>query len=113
MPLSKYACICLQASNCLLQTTAAKSSSYSLCEDLPAGSGLKVYWSLDTAASPVLLSGALEGTTDGWLGFGFPAVPGEMIGGSAIIAKPCSACPTGEKEFAGCGGRGRRVGMGQ
>ncbi|KAL3141585.1 hypothetical protein ABBQ32_004827 [Trebouxia sp. C0010 RCD-2024] len=85
----------LAASNCLLQTTAAKSSSYSLCEDLPAGSGLKVYWSLDTAASPVLLSGALEGTTDGWLGFGFPAVPGEMIGGSAIIAKPCSACPTG------------------
>ena len=47
-------------------------------------------------SSPVVLTGAIEGTTDGWLGFGFPAVAGEMIGGNAIIVKPCSTCVTGE-----------------
>lgn len=79
----------------MLQTTAA-TSSYSLCEPLLSGSAYKLYWSLDTASSPVVLTGAIEGTTDGWLGFGFPAVAGQMIGGNAIIAKPCSTCVTGE-----------------
>lgn len=80
----------------MLQTTAALSS-YSLCEELLSNSAYKLYWNLDTALSPVVLTGAIEGTTDGWLGFGFPAVAGEMIGGNAIIAKPCSTCVTGEK----------------
>ena len=89
-------CACVpQASSCMLQTTAS-TSSYSLCEELLSSSGYKLYWSLDTASSPVVLTGAIEGSTDGWLGFGFPAVAGEMIGGNAIIAKPCATCVTGE-----------------
>ena len=89
-----HVCV-LQASSCMLQTTFA-TTSYSLCEELLSSSAYKLYWSLDTAASPVVLTGAMEGSTDGWLGFGFPAVAGEMLGGNAIIAKPCSTCVTGE-----------------
>lgn len=63
--------MCLQASNCLLQIKAATSSSYSLCEDLPAGSGVKLYWSLDTATTQSCYRGPWRGLLmAGWdLGF--------------------------------------------
>lgn len=80
--------------------TAVGPSSYSLCEGLLPSSAYQLYWTLDTASAPAVLSGAIEGTTDGWLGFGFPAVAGEMIGGNAIIAKPCSTCPSGESSIS-------------
>lgn len=59
------------ASNCLLQIKAATSSSYSLCEDLPAGSGVKLYWSLDTATTQSCYRGPWRGLLmAGWdLGF--------------------------------------------
>ena len=90
-----FICVFQASSACVLQSSAA-TSSYSLCQDLLSNSAYKLYWSLDTASSPVLLTGAVAGTTDGWLGFGFPAVAGEMVGGNAIIAKPCSTCSSGE-----------------
>ena len=86
----------LQASGCVLQS-AAGTSSFALCEDLLPSSAAKLYWTLDTSSSSVLLTGAMEATTTGWLGFGFPAVAGQMQGGNAIIAKPCAICPSGEQ----------------
>ena len=86
-----------QASGCTLQSSEGPRT-YSLCEELLPGSAAKLYWTLDASSSPVVLTGAMEASTAGWLGFGFPAVAGQMQGGNAVIAKPCSSCPSGESK---------------
>ena len=42
------------------------------------------------------MTGAIEsGNPSYWAGYGIPSSAGSMIGTNAIIAKPCSSCPTG------------------
>ena len=86
----------VQATGCTLQSTAG-SVAYSLCQSLLPTSTAKLYWTLDTSKSPATLTAAMDTTTSGsaWLGFGFPASEGQMLGGSAVIAQPCSTCASG------------------
>ena len=89
----------LQATGCTLQSTAG-STAYSLCQSLIPTGDAKLYWTLDTSSSPAVLTAAIEATTTGWLGFGFPATPGYMIGGNAVIARPCASCASGGPSLA-------------
>ena len=87
----------MQTSRCVLQSTTGVVT-YPLCQALLPSSSAKLYWSLDSSSSPVVLHGAMEAVTNGWLGFGLPSTPGVMQGASALIAKPCPTCPSGTTE---------------
>ncbi len=44
-----------------------------------------------------VVEAALQCAHDGWCAWGLPATPERMVGGSALIVKPCPACPSGAR----------------
>lgn len=46
----------------------------------------------------------MRATAGGWVGLGFPATPGVMLGSTAMILKTCPTCPSGACVGVGWGG---------
>jgi hypothetical protein len=100
----KKLCCVQQATGCDLRTiTIAGPSglptaqSYASCQPLNVGDGTfrLLYSVIDNGNGTSTLHGAYTITTTGWAGFGLPGPSGLMLQGSAVIAKPCSSCPSG------------------
>ena len=62
-----------------------------------AGIPFNLLWTLQppTAAGLSVLQMAMDVTHTGWVGFGIPVQPGNMIGASAVIVKNDASQPAG------------------
>ena len=78
---------------------AGSQQRYTACTAIPGiGSNLKLFWHTAPAprnSSNTLVSMALRASSTGWVGVGFPATAGQMIGSTAMILKACSSCTGG------------------
>ncbi|KAK9821563.1 hypothetical protein WJX81_002481 [Elliptochloris bilobata] len=76
----------------------ANTTHFSSCRALTIdSSALAFFWSLepDAQGQGSQVRGALQCAHDGWCAWGLPEVPDRMVGGSAVIVKPCATCPSG------------------
>ena len=71
---------------------------YASCNSLQgAGAGYSLLWTLQAprADGMSVLDLAIEAPSTGWVGWGIPATPGEMVGANAIVVRADPAAPTG------------------
>ena len=87
------------AANAACSLTIANAvQSYTMCYTLRIGSNFKVYYTLESDPSDAtssILSMAMQGTSSGWIGVGFPSRAGQMTNAAAAILRACATCPTG------------------
>ena len=80
---------------------------YTSCNTLQgAGAGYNLLWTLQppSADGMSVLDLAIEAPSTGWVGWGIPSTPGEMVGASAIIVQANPAAPTGLQPGPGLSG---------
>ncbi|KAL4443838.1 hypothetical protein ABPG75_011575 [Micractinium tetrahymenae] len=85
------------ATNCQL-TIDGRQVSFEACVPIQGiGRGYEVMWSLEPAKGSTrdLRLGLRAASAGTWVGFGFPANPGFMLGSTAMILKTCATCPSG------------------
>ena len=72
------------------------SRAYSHCQTLsPGDASVRLYWTLDKAASAI--DGLLQcgDSAAGWCAWGVPRVPGRMVGASVVVVRSDPSSPTG------------------
>lgn len=76
----------------------SRQLSFAACTSLHSiAPEFELMWSLEpSGTSQKVLKLGLRAPAGGWVGVGFPASPGHMLGSTAMILKTCTSCTSGK-----------------